>query len=228
MKNLKLFAIDIDGVILKDTFSPVLRELVMRFGGEYTQQLERNVFSKNQQTAARYIIDELRLDLSTGELIREYFIARDAYLKDHDGGLSNGAVEMLERLASLNVPMVCYGGLEHNMIHPDFKKCLPFFKRYICTNAYRPGVKEIVNRYLLLPEEVLFIDDVNTVAETCQSLGCGFIGVPPQHDWGWQNKDMIASGVAHRVSSLDEVTHQLITKVDEDVSKCFNKQAVCA
>lgn len=44
MKRAKLIAVDIDGVILKDTFSPVLFNLIKKRGGVYDRETERNIF----------------------------------------------------------------------------------------------------------------------------------------------------------------------------------------
>lgn len=227
MQNIKFIAVDIDGVILEDTFSPVLRQLILKYGGIYSQDIERNVFSKNQKKAASYIIDKLNLNISAPELIAEYFVERDLYLATHAGGLMSGALDMLAILASFNLPMICYGGLERSQLHSDFSLCDCFFQDYICTNDFRPGVAEIITQASVRPNQILFIDDVNTVAETCKILGGAFIGVPPQHSWGWQKKDMESSGVTYYVSCLEEITNELLIEVDNDTSNCFRAAIAC-
>ncbi len=226
MKNIKLFAVDIDGVILEDTFSPVLRNLIIKYGGTYSDDIERNVFSRNQKQAASYIINKLGLTISEEELISEYFIERDIHLESNDGGLRSGALDMLNIFSSFNIPMICYGGLNRHQIHNDFDQCDDFFDEYICTNDFRPGMLEIINKYKLNPEQVLFIDDVNTVAEKCSSLGTAFIGVPPLHSWGWQKKAMMETGVAFTLNSIKDFTKELLIEVDNDISKCFKSTAI--
>ena len=223
VKNICLFAVDIDGVILKDTFSPVLRMLIQRYGGHYTRDIERNVFSKNQYQAATYIIEKLGLEVEQDTLIASYFKLRDEYLSEADGGLVEGAEQMLERLSRYGVPMICYGGLELDQIHTDFNKCSQYFDKYICTNAFRPGMEEIIEMYNLTPKQVLFIDDVNTVAETCKSLGSPFIGVPPQHEWGWQDRDMVSTGVVYKLTSIKNLNAELINEIDENTNGCFTE-----
>ncbi|WP_075185069.1 HAD family hydrolase [Teredinibacter haidensis] len=226
MKNIKLFAIDIDGVILKDTFSPVLHTLILRHGGDYTRDIERNVFSRNQIQAANYIIETLEINITAHHLIDEYFTEREAYLKHHDGGLNEDALETLALLSEFKLPILCYGGLEKHKIHKEFLPCMDFFDDYICTNSFRPGMKEIIYSAKLSPTNVLFIDDVNTVAETCKNLGTGFIGLPPSHTWGWQDSDMKRTGVVHRLSSLTQITKERILEIDIDPGKCFKPQPV--
>jgi len=221
MQQLKLFAIDIDGVLLKDTFSPVLREIVLKHGGSYTAEIERNVFSRNQLEAASYLAQKLALDLPLQSLISEYFSLRDDYLKFHDGGLIDGALDMLSRLASFGIPMICYGGLERSRIDVSFAECEKYLDRYICTNEIRPGMKEICAGYRLKPSEVLFVDDVATVAETCHTLEAGFVGLPPSHAWGWQRQAMQTAGVRYCLTHPDEITHVLIEEIDRNITSCF-------
>ncbi|MDO8139594.1 hypothetical protein [Streptococcus mutans] len=48
MNRLKLIACDIDGVLLEDTFSPVLRNLAKKYNVDYTAELENNTFSQKR------------------------------------------------------------------------------------------------------------------------------------------------------------------------------------
>lgn len=41
--KIKLVAIDVDGVLLTDTYSPAIRSFVEQHGGVYTPELERQV-----------------------------------------------------------------------------------------------------------------------------------------------------------------------------------------
>ena len=221
INNIKLFAVDIDGVILKDTFSPVLRKLILQYGGSYTADVERNVFSRNQSQAAQYVIQLLGLKISIKNLIDEYFALRADYMAMYGGGLIDGAIDMLDRLASLDVPMVCYGGLQDKQIDPSFDRCRKYFDGYICTNEIRPGMDKICSQYKLAPNTVLFIDDVATVAETCRNLGTGFIGLPSNDRWSWQRQAMQVVGVRYCLSHIDELSDRLVRIVNQDVSACF-------
>ncbi len=43
LKKIKLFAIDSDGVILNDTYSPAIKIFVESFGVKYSSLIERSV-----------------------------------------------------------------------------------------------------------------------------------------------------------------------------------------
>lgn len=225
MDSIRLIAVDIDGVLLVDTFSPVLRAMVVQRGGQYSRELERSMLSRNQREAARFVIDHLGLPVTEEELIAEYFRERAAFLATHHGGLLPGALAMLDALRASGAPLLCYGGLERRAVHPDFARCEGYFSEYLCTNAFRPGVKEIVARANLRPDQVLFLDDVNTVAEACRGLGCGFVGLPATEAWSWQRSDMAATGVRYCVSRPEEITPSMLEEIDHDVAGCFERRA---
>lgn len=229
MNTIKLIAVDIDGVLLQDTFSPVLHRLVTMYGGQYTRELERHVFSRNQLGAASYVQNQLGLSLSPREIIDDYFRLRDLYLKNHDGGLIPGALNFLQRMAELPVQMICYGGLTEEQIHADYALCRPYFSRYVCTNDFRPGLREIVQDHAHLSrEQVLFIDDVNTVAEEAKRLGCPFIGVPARNAWGWQYLDMQLTGVRYLVDSVQNISLAMLQALDRDTRSSFTEVAHAA
>lgn len=229
MNTIKLIAVDIDGVLLQDTFSPVLHQLVTRYGGEYTRELERNVFSRNQLSAAAYVQSELGLTLSPRDIIDDYFRLREQYLQHHEGGVIPGALNFLQRMAELPVQLICYGGLQEPQIHPDYALCRPYFSRYVCTNDFRPGLREIVRDHAHLQfEQVLFIDDVNTVAEEAKRLGCPFIGVPARNAWGWQYLDMQLTGVRFLVDGVKDIGLPMLQQLDRDVRSSFIEVAHAA
>ena len=101
LNSIKLIALDIDGVALKDTFSPIIYSLVKKWGHEYTADIERNVFSQSQNTAARYLIDTLKLALSERELLELYFNERKVFLETNDGGIIDGLEDFLKLAQNL-------------------------------------------------------------------------------------------------------------------------------
>ena len=52
LRQIRAVALDIDGVLLSDTFSPIIKSLVEFFDGAYSREVERNVFSQNQKEAS--------------------------------------------------------------------------------------------------------------------------------------------------------------------------------
>jgi len=214
-------ALDIDGVALFDTFSPVIYLLVKKWGGEYTRDIERNVFSQQRKKAAAYLINAFDLQMSNDELIRTYFEERDEYLKKFENGPVPGLREFLERLKLAGLKIVCYGGLEKEHFYKEMAEYTDFFdgEKYICTNDIRPGIKEIVTDYYGLKyENVLFIDDVSRVAEEAKSKNVPFIGVPSDFKHGFQERDMRLAGVKYMVSSIRDIDYSLLEQIDEDAA----------
>ena len=221
-KRIRLIALNIDGVVLPDTFSPVIHSLVKRFDGEYTREIERNVFSQQQEIAAAFLIDKLRLTLSIPDLIKLYFEERDIYLRENPIRPAAGLKAFLEDLKELGVRIICYGGLDISHFHKEMGAFIDYFdgERYICTNDFRPGMREIVRDYHSLDyENVLFIDDVNRVAEEAKSLNIPFIGIPSSFAYGYQKADMKATGVKYIVSSIRDVDKQLILNIDKEIAE---------
>lgn len=226
LHHLKAIAVDLDGVLLRDTFSPILKQLVANYGGEYSRKLEARLFSCNQQLAAVALAETLGLPLPPEQIIADYFACRDVYLAEHDGGLLPGAAAFIDRLRRLDVRLICYGGLQEAQIDAVFAGCLPVFERYVCTNAFRPGVTQIVQQVLQLPaDRVLFIDDVNRVAVAARQLGCAFIGITGDHPHPWQAEAMAQTGVRYRFDSVAAITEPLLMQIDADPRACFQPVA---
>jgi len=51
LQKIRLVALDTDGVLLNDTYSPVIERFVTRHGGEYTAAVERGVWGSPQLAA---------------------------------------------------------------------------------------------------------------------------------------------------------------------------------
>lgn len=218
LKTLKMVALDIDGVALKDTFSPIIYSLTMKWGHKYTAEIERNVFSQPQKKAARYLIDAFGLSYDEKELLDIYFAERKKFLETNDGGIVEGLEDFLKLCKNLNLPIICYGGLEKDHFNEKLGRLTSYFdgEKYICTNDFRPGIKEIVTKYYTYNySEVLFIDDVNKVAEEAKALNVPFIGVPSDFEFGFQRQGMIETGVKYMVKSVKDISLSLLNEVDE-------------
>lgn len=216
MKNIKMIAVDIDGVLLEDTFSPVLYKLAKKYHKPYSKELEMNTFSQNRKEAATFLKNYFEKEDSLEMMIREYFEERNLYLNGKKTTVNSGAPRFLDMLKSLQLPIVCYGGLEQSEIDSSFKEYLSDFQEYICTNDFRPGLKEIVEKYNFNFSEVLFIDDVAKVAIEAKELGIPFIGIPNSHKWGFQKEIMEELGVKYLVSSIEEITEDYLNTIDRD------------
>ena len=220
MNRIKLIAIDIDGVVLKDTYSPVLKKIIEKHNGVYTRELERNAFSRNRKEAATYIANALNISLTPEELISEYFQERERYMTTHESGIENGVVDFLTAVQELDTEILFYGGLSEQELHHDIKPCMKYVNEYVCTNDFRPGIKEIANMYSVRPSSVLFIDDVAFFAENAKKENAMFIGVPSHFPFSYQKEEMHHLGVQYMVDSISSVSVEMIRDIDNN-GICF-------
>ncbi|HEY9164134.1 MAG TPA: hypothetical protein VIN57_05955, partial [Magnetovibrio sp.] len=195
MKALKLIAVDLDGPLLVDTFGAILHKTCEYYNWEYSRDFERNTLSRSREQATRYIksmfSDDAPEDVgnkSEQEMAEAYFRFRAEFLKENPLTVQPGADRFLQDIAAHpDVTLVCYGGLDENYMRKELGPLADYFDRYVCTNDFRPGVREIVEDiYAIDPTEALFIDDVNYVGEAVRDLGACFIGVPSSAFWSWQ------------------------------------------
>lgn len=215
MRIIKMVALDIDGVALKDTFSIILRKITEEFNLKYTAEIERNIFSRPQQEGAKYFIDTFKIDNYTPDsLIDKFFNVRERYLEKHPNTPVKGLGDFLNLLKSLHLKIICYGGLSKEYFQEELRDYVKDFLDYICTNDFRPGIKEITKDiYKLNYNQILFIDDVNTVAEKAKLYNVPFIGVPSTE---FQKMDMSRTKVKYLVSSIRDINSDLLIKIDRD------------
>ncbi|MFF5857380.1 HAD family hydrolase [Streptomyces sp. NPDC012751] len=217
--KVRMAALNIDGVLLNDTFSPVIHHFVTSRGGTYSAELERRIFSQPQVVAGRVLAETCGLPTSPMETIALYLQERERYLADHPVRLLDGAVELLRRLRALGLRTVCYGGLDASHFERYLGHLTDLFDEpgYVCTNDIRPGLYEIaVDVAGLACDEVLFIDDVARVAEAARELGVPFIGHPSDFEHGHQRQLMAEAGARHVVGSLDAIDERLLRTVDAE------------
>lgn len=218
--RLRLAAVNIDGVLLNDTFSPLIHQFVTRRGGVYSADVERRVFSQRQAVAGQAMADSVPQELTGEQALAAYFEEREQYLAGHPVEIMAGAVELLGRLRDAGLPVVCYGGLAATHFDEHLGPYADLFTdpRYICTNEVRPGIKEITAQFGLEHGEVLFIDDVARVAEAAKALDVPFIGHPSAFVHSHQAELMRGTGVRHLVGSLDEVDEALLRTLDAEAA----------
>ncbi|HEY9371951.1 HAD family phosphatase [Streptomyces sp.] len=221
LRHLRLAAVNIDGVLLNDTFSPVIHRFVTSRGGRYDAEVEREIFSQGQLTAARALGAAAGLPDSPEDVLARYFEERSAYLADHPLRVLDGAEALLRRLRALGLRTVCYGGLDRRHFDAYLGCFGELFDEpgYVCTNDFRPGVHEITaDVFGLAHDRALFVDDVARVAETARDLGAAFIGHPSDFAHGFQGELMRKAGVRHVVDSLDAIDETLLRAVDAEAA----------
>ncbi|MEU6459524.1 HAD family phosphatase [Streptomyces sp. NPDC047065] len=227
-RHLRLIAVNIDGVLLNDTFSPVIHRFVVSRGDVYTAELERAVLSQSQLRAAAVLA---RPGEGPEEVVEAYFREREAYLRTNPVRMLDGAVEMLERLRTFGSPLVCYGGLDRSHFDRYLGSYAGYFDGpgYVCTNGFRPGIREIAEDVFgLRCDQALFIDDVARVAEAARRLGAAFIGHPTDYEHSFQRLLMREAGARHIVDSLHAVDEELLHTVEAEAgsSRLWPSQCV--
>jgi beta-phosphoglucomutase-like phosphatase (HAD superfamily) len=153
-------------------------------------------------------------------VLAAYFEERAAYLAEHPLRLLDGATDLLLRLRGLGLRTVCYGGLDASHFELHLREQAHLFDApgYVCTNDFRPGVRELTRDLGLRSDQILFIDDVARVGEAAKELGAAFIGHPSDFAHGFQGELMRRAGVRHVVGSLDEVDESLLRTLDDEAA----------
>ncbi|MFD7703152.1 HAD family phosphatase [Streptomyces caelestis] len=221
LRQLRLAALNIDGVLLNDTFSPVIHRFVVSRGGRYTAEVERHVFSQPQDVASAYLARAVPVPMTGPQALRAYFSERDAYLREHPVRVSDGAIDLVRRTRSLGLRTVCYGGLGKEHFDRFLGPWAHLFDGpgYVCTNDIRPGIREIAQDVFgLAPDQVLFVDDVARVAESARELDVPFIGCPSTFEHSFQDRLMREAGVRHLVKSLHAVDETMLRVVDAEAA----------
>ncbi|MET9496593.1 HAD family phosphatase [Streptomyces sp. NPDC006552] len=219
--RLRLVALNIDGVLLNDSFSPVIHRFVTGRGAAYTVDTERAVFSQQRRLAGVGLAAAVGGSLSGEEALAAYFEERDQYLLEHPVEVRQGTVELLHRLRGLGLRTVCYGGLGREHFTAFLGEHADLFDTpgYICTDAFRPGLHEIATEFFgLAHDQVLVVDDVARVAEEARLLGMPFVGLPSFFEHGHQRALMREAGVRRLVEGLDALDEPLLRALDREAT----------
>ncbi|MFK4071287.1 HAD family phosphatase [Streptomyces sp. NPDC029674] len=215
--RLRLVALNIDGVLLNDTFSPVIGNFITSRGGVYDAATERRILSQPRRTAGGEMARAAGLDVTGDQALEIYFAERDRYVADHPVRPNPGAEQLIRRVRDLGLRVVCYGGLSKPHFDTHLGAWAHLFDGpgYVCTDSFRPGIKEIAEDVFgLRLEEVLFVDDVARVAEAAKGLDVPFIG----HPCSFQRTFMEELATRHIVDSLDAIDEQLLRTVDAEAA----------
>ncbi|MGX1549409.1 HAD family hydrolase [Streptomyces adustus] len=222
LAHLRLGAVNIDGVMLNDTFSPVIHQFLASRGRACTLELERSIFSQPRAVAGRLLAESVGGTMSGEEALEAYFEERARYVAGHAVRVTEGALELVARLRRAGLATVCYGGLARDHFERFLGGHAELFDPpgYICTDAVRPGLHEIATEYFGLGyDQVLVVDDVARVAEEARRLGMAFIGHPSHFEHSFQRQLMREAGVQHLVDSLHRVDEELLQILDAQAAQ---------
>lgn len=223
LNKIKMFAIDSDGVLLNDTYSPAIKIFVERHGIEYTAEIERCVWGSPQITAGHNLALACDLPYSGDKVISDFFKVRDEYLQHHPVEVMSDIASTLDLLSGTGARVISYGGRNKEY---SFDKFLSGYRKYfdnktpyIDINSFRPGVYDIVKSVFNYNfDEVVFIDDINRVAQVCKRLGAGFLGVPANMPHNFQKKEMEVTGVKFMIDHFSCITEDMIAEIDKQLS----------
>lgn len=218
--KIKLIAVDVDGVLLTDTYSPAIRSFVEQHGGVYTSDLERQVWGSPHIAGGHNMSLACKLPWSAQKTIEAFFQHHGKYIENNPIEVVSGAESFLSLLQEFNVRVTSYGGRTKEYIFDRYMPSLAkYFDKeypYIDTNAIRPGVMEITKDVFHFDfDEVLFIDDINRMAEVAKYYRTGFIGTPVTT---YQKEQMQDTGVKYTVPSVDGITREILIQIDDELA----------
>ncbi|MGN5376816.1 hypothetical protein ACQ4WX_01990 [Streptomyces lasalocidi] len=136
--------------------------------------------------------------------------------------LVDGAIDLVRRLRGLGLDVVCYGGLDESHFERHIGAWRSSFTApgYICTDGFRPGIREITqDRFGLGYPQVVFIDDAARVAERARELRVPFVGHPSPFRHGFQRQAMQEIGVRHLVHRLSDIDEALLHTLDREAAQ---------
>jgi beta-phosphoglucomutase-like phosphatase (HAD superfamily) len=223
LRQVRLIAIDCDGVLIDDTYLAVIEQFITGHGGDYDDETERSIIGLRDVVVADLMAKACGLDQPVEETLAAIWAERERYLREHPIAVTAGAAEMLASLRGLGVRVLCYGGRtrEHtfdtylgglvDLLDPEVP--------YVSINEHRPGVEHIVRDVIGCEfDQAVFIDDVSRVAQAARAYGVGFIGFPSSAAHQRQRRFMTELGVRHIVGSLAQVTPELLARVDSELA----------
>ncbi|GGQ66510.1 HAD family hydrolase [Streptomyces asoensis] len=220
--HVQVVAVNIDGVLLSDSFGPVIHQFVVGRGGVFSAGLERAVLSQSQVGAAGVLGSVVPglAGLGAEEVRRLYFREREEFVRRCPVRVEEGVGELLVRLRAAGASVVCYGGLRREHFDRYLGRFASLFDGpgYVCTDGFRPGVREIAEVFGVGCGRVLFIDDVARVGEAARDAGAAFIGRPSSFVHSFQRRLMAEAGVRHVVGSLGEIDERLLRVVDAEAA----------
>lgn len=223
LRKLRLVAIDVDGVLIDDTYLAVIERFVTRRGGVYDEDAERRIVGLHDVVVGVLVADLCGLDQPGTETRAAVYAEREEYLREHPIQVADGAEEFLLSLRELGVRAVAYGGRTREHTFDRYLKpledLLDHEVPYVSINDHRPGVDWIVREVIGCEfDEAVFIDDVSRVGVAARDLGAGFIGFPSSDAHRRQRRFMAEAGVRHFASSLAEITPELLTRIDGELA----------
>lgn len=223
LKKIKVIALDTNGVLTTEIYSKSIRMFIEENNGIYTSDIERLVFGSPHAAGGHIMSVICKLSQTPEETIFNFLEFHKRRVSGIPAQLSDGVLDFLKLLKKFNARVTSYGGSDKSIsFDPYLNSLSSYFDTnlpYINIGNSRPGMSKIINEFHCDPCEVLFIDDLNRVADIAHILGAGFIGIPSGF---FQKEQMMKSGVSLIVDSLEEINESAIFEVDRKLSETSN------
>jgi beta-phosphoglucomutase-like phosphatase (HAD superfamily) len=223
LQQVRLIAIDCDGVLIDDTYLAVIERFITERGGDYDDETERSIIGLRDVVVADLMARACGLDQPVEATLADIWAERELHLREHPIAVTPGASALLASLRDLGARVVCYGGRTREHTFDTYLGGLADFLDsdlpYIGINEHRPGVDHIVRDVIGCEfGQAVFVDDVSRVAQAARARGAGFIGFPSSPAHHRQRRFMTDLGVRHIVDSLAQITPELLTRVDAELA----------
>ncbi|MEG0244407.1 hypothetical protein D3C81_794470 [compost metagenome] len=219
LKKIRHFAIDTNGVLLSDAYSTPIRTFVERHGGHYTAELERLVLGSPHMAGGHIMSLACNLPWTAMQTIEAFLAEQAEYAARHPIQLARGAQALLARLKQTGARITAYGGSPKAAIFDRYlAQVSEYFDPdlpYIDMGHARPGTAEICRQVATPSDQVVFIDDLNRVAQMSKMLGCGFIGKPAT---AFQAQQMEETGVRFISNDLEGIDQAMLHDLDQALS----------
>jgi len=236
IKHVEYILVHLDGVILKNILGSILLEMMESFGIEYTLEIEKNILARPLEDIGHYLRTSHGLPYSNQELFDKYLVFRSNYERDHSIKEQEGLASFLERMKSLNLRLIAYGGAPFEYFAKNMVNHEMFFlePRYIQTRDFRPGLLEIIQQLKIQKYQIVFIDEESNVANVAIGNQIPFIGFNDNFPRSHQPIELRKLNLDYMVTCLDEITIDLLHRIDGSLSiekekleyKLLNKQGI--
>ncbi|OTP87372.1 hypothetical protein B6D12_12730 [Gilliamella apicola] len=218
-RQIRLVALDLDGVLINDTYSPVIKNFIEKHNGIYSREAERLIWGSPHIAGGHNMSMFCKLPMSAQKTIEKFFEEREEYIKKHPVRLEPGVKDLLKLLTEKGARITSYGGRTKEYAFKYLSDVADYFDKdipYVDTNSIRPGVKEITQEIFGLNfNQILFIDDINRMAEVCKFFSTGFIGTPVTQ---YQLEDMKNTGVKYiATQGIKDIDSNMLDQIDNDL-----------
>ncbi|WP_336006486.1 hypothetical protein [Acinetobacter pittii] len=181
--DLKLVALDTNGILYKDFYSKSLEKFITDNGGVYSKEIDNLLFGAPYEAGGHIISTLCNLPLTPQQTIEKFQKYHKSYISNKTNFLNEGVHDFLNFLDEKRVKVTSYGGSEKKKsfdpLLSNLSNLFDIKHPYIDIGNRRPGITYIVKDIFDLNyNQTLFIDDLSRIGCFCRKTDAHFIGVP--------------------------------------------------